>query len=488
MRGKLPGMRSLNEQPTGLVIPQRFQLRPGDEAADRGAMWTYIVRGDLEGFDDWTAEQFPHLSEIERYELMRFLVDERSKQQRQFGRVESRLTAAFDELRECGVLTCQDFTCCQSCLHAEIADQIPETGTWDGYVAFHQQDTERLVHTNSTYLAYGVFLDTFLSIELWNALPEEEQHRLYDTTTLAMLHDRVIPVLKKHGLDVEWNGDLTQRIRITNADFYVPIDEVELPEPGSGSPDFSVDSFELAQPPQFVRNEGEGWEGYAFVVDPDDPDLTLWITYPTASNVAGPEQVAVTWRGMTEREAVVDVRGADEGEVLVLLRVDAAQKLMLPEGLFLSVPGADLTQVAREVQQRLITVGAVPDDLGEGSTVRYACEDGIENLLIAESPHGAVVFARRLNPTPQQADANEHYVGFGNDTGVWLGAVLGWERSGADSVKVTLHPDAAADLKLPEQIDFTFDPANDAEIAYRRVLQMLQESGEVDADGNFIDE
>jgi hypothetical protein len=39
-----------------------------------------------------------------------------------------------------------------------------------------------------------------------------------------MLDDIVFPVLRRHGMRVEWNRDQGTRIRLTGAQWYVPLD------------------------------------------------------------------------------------------------------------------------------------------------------------------------------------------------------------------------------------------------------------------------
>ncbi len=68
-----------------------------------------------------------------------------------------RLAAAFADLETIGVVARMNFTCCQTCGHAEIDDERQESSI--GYTFFHQQDSERLVpgEPSELFLAFGAF-------------------------------------------------------------------------------------------------------------------------------------------------------------------------------------------------------------------------------------------------------------------------------------------------------------------------------------------
>src|SRR5579883_3124579 len=59
-----------------------------------------------------------------------------------------KLDAAFDELEQQGIVSRQNFTCCQTCGHAEIWDEVElarQDAEVKGYVFYHMQDTERVL-------------------------------------------------------------------------------------------------------------------------------------------------------------------------------------------------------------------------------------------------------------------------------------------------------------------------------------------------------
>lgn len=110
-----------------------------------------------------------------------------------------RLDEAFAELDRAGIVARHNFTCCQTCGHAEIGFEIDDTECHRpvyGYVFYHQQDTENAVACGDLHLAYGAVDGTeSASVEIAYA---------------------VVDTLRRHGLDVQWNGMIQKRIRVSN--------------------------------------------------------------------------------------------------------------------------------------------------------------------------------------------------------------------------------------------------------------------------------
>lgn len=110
-----------------------------------------------------------------------------------------RLDAAFSALEADGIVARQNFTCCQSCGHAEIAEQIDcaeRSGqVTRGYTFFHQQDTESAVEYGSLYLAYGATSPG-------------------GPGAMSIAQD-VVAALRKQGLTVTWGGSTSQRIGVS---------------------------------------------------------------------------------------------------------------------------------------------------------------------------------------------------------------------------------------------------------------------------------
>ncbi|WLP89980.1 hypothetical protein [Gordonia sp. NB41Y] len=143
---------------------------------------------------------------------------------KEIGEYTARTITAFEELIDNGVVARADFSCCGNCASGEIWDERDDTRHWKGYAYFHQQDTERLVETGETYIGYGAFPPEDFDEETYNKLTEAEQENRYKADVIRLLDDVVFPVLRRHGIEPEWNRDLDTRVLLRNADWYDPIE------------------------------------------------------------------------------------------------------------------------------------------------------------------------------------------------------------------------------------------------------------------------
>lgn len=108
-----------------------------------------------------------------------------------------RLDEAFAELDRQGIVARQNFTCCQSCGHSEIANEIEATEVFRpvrGYVFYHIQDLESVVRNGYLYLAFG---------SVSGELKESE-----------IIAQEICEILRKAGLEPDWNGSIRTRICI----------------------------------------------------------------------------------------------------------------------------------------------------------------------------------------------------------------------------------------------------------------------------------
>jgi hypothetical protein len=111
--------------------------------------------------------------------------------------VNDRLDAAFDELRQRGVVALQDAGYTMSDGWEDIHDAAREIdGAWGG-VFFHRQDVERAVDGGGLLLAFGAFVGG----------SEHEPESL-------RLAREVCDVLAAHDIPTEWDGTLDRRIAI----------------------------------------------------------------------------------------------------------------------------------------------------------------------------------------------------------------------------------------------------------------------------------
>jgi uncharacterized protein DUF6891 len=105
-----------------------------------------------------------------------------------------RLDRAFAALDRSGVVARQNFACCRSCGFAEIGDEVADPATAQGFVFFHNQDTERAADGGGLYLAYGSFRD--------------------EDRETAAVGRRVVAALAAEGLTAEWDGSPDTRIAV----------------------------------------------------------------------------------------------------------------------------------------------------------------------------------------------------------------------------------------------------------------------------------
>ena len=229
---RVSAMTELNAQPDGLRIPDELLggvIDPELEEYLRDMIWTQLVRGN-DDIDDHAYEiacavedeegEGGALSEAQCRAIAQYLIDARRAQQAGFGDIPAgKLDRAFEALRRAHVVAEQDFTCCNTCGHAEIEGDQGDLG----YVFFHQQDTESLAESGSTYLSYGIFWPAHISEEEYKALSSSQREELYDATTIKLMKTVVIPILQEHGIGVSWEGNVETRILLTDVEWYVPL-------------------------------------------------------------------------------------------------------------------------------------------------------------------------------------------------------------------------------------------------------------------------
>lgn len=116
-----------------------------------------------------------------------------------------KLNAAFRELRnKHNLIARQRFSCCLGCGMSEmghLVDELEKAGKPPpaGGCFYHQQDAEERDRYNDFYLV-------FFSIE--------------EDGTAAEVAKTIRAVLKKHGIETRWNGDVRERIRIVAASIW----------------------------------------------------------------------------------------------------------------------------------------------------------------------------------------------------------------------------------------------------------------------------
>jgi Domain of unknown function (DUF6891) len=217
-----------NNRPDGVrFLPDRIAEPARAEIEDE--IWAWVVRGedDAGSFVDYLDddEERSGITDEELAAAYERALDVRRAQQRQWGAVDSNLTLAFAELNQLGVLARENFTCCGTCAAAEIHDERDESRHWHGYLWYHQQDTESLISSpdGSVYLGYGAYRPRDLAPDTYAALPMDDKQARYQADVERLLDEVVFPVLRDHGMRIEWNRNLATRIRLTGAHWYAPL-------------------------------------------------------------------------------------------------------------------------------------------------------------------------------------------------------------------------------------------------------------------------
>ena len=106
-----------------------------------------------------------------------------------------RLDAAFEELERQGIVARQNFTCCSTCGHYEIGDEIKDAkkerkkraAPVSGYAFYHMQDTESAVAGGGIYIKYDTLKD--------------------DREKKIAVGQKIVEALTAAGLKTEWDGD-----------------------------------------------------------------------------------------------------------------------------------------------------------------------------------------------------------------------------------------------------------------------------------------
>lgn len=118
-----------------------------------------------------------------------------------------KLEKAFAHLNEAGIVARENFACCQTCSVTEIGGEVPDGVPPDGFVFYHQQDTENAVTDGELWLSYGTFASELAPAEM------------------VEVGERVVAALNTQGLRTKWDGSHTSRItvRLTGSFAFPPL-------------------------------------------------------------------------------------------------------------------------------------------------------------------------------------------------------------------------------------------------------------------------
>lgn len=213
-------------QPADLRLSPELALTDEQEGALRAFTWERVVAGeaDLDSYLEWACDEFPEQEQQTLSEVFATVSEARRTQIASWPPAlrTTALMTAFSELAEIGIVARGNFTCCGTCASSEIWDERDDSRTWRGYVYFHAQDAERIPAERATYLGYGVFLDAYLPKSEWDALSDQAKDDTY-TRLVRELMSEATDVFQRHGIEVEWTGDLDVRILVQNVDWYIEV-------------------------------------------------------------------------------------------------------------------------------------------------------------------------------------------------------------------------------------------------------------------------
>ena len=103
------------------------------------------------------------------------------------------LNSAFKTFDKVGIVAKQDFTCCLTCGNSEIDNHFRPDSV--GYTFYSAQDYEDLRMNDNVYLAFSS----------WDGNEEKSK----EVGFIIKKH------LESHELNVDWNGDVRIRIRVS---------------------------------------------------------------------------------------------------------------------------------------------------------------------------------------------------------------------------------------------------------------------------------
>jgi len=213
-------------QPAGLRLGPELGLDDEQERELRDTAWEKIITGvaDPDEFCALVEGDFDMEDKVLAQAYEQLLAARREQQRGWPPEVrETALTRAFADLAEIGIVARENFTCCGTCASSEIHDEVDDTRIWRGYVYYHSQDAEWIVEDRSTYIGYGAFLESVMSQDEWNALSDTAKDQTYEHLVIGLMRNEVIPLLERHGIEVEWDGTLVHRILLKGVDWYADV-------------------------------------------------------------------------------------------------------------------------------------------------------------------------------------------------------------------------------------------------------------------------
>lgn len=224
-------MDELNQLPQDFTFPPAINVPQDTRTVILETLWLDLLKGisDVELLADNADGMLEEDDELEYDDITviaeALLAYRRSQlaAAKADGRLQpSRLTKAFEEIATQNVLALQNFSCCGTCGSAEASGEMYEHNNW-GYIYFHEQDTETLIERGETYLGYGVNWQHICTEEEYEALSDQQKEQRYVAVCRKLADEVLKPAFEKHGIVFTWNGDLSLRMHISQADYFADL-------------------------------------------------------------------------------------------------------------------------------------------------------------------------------------------------------------------------------------------------------------------------
>jgi hypothetical protein len=204
---RTPGLGG-DRQPTTILTGREPMFKVDERLLKVRDYAQELVRGGFKSREDiiWSVEDYasdvsPDLLELPLTEMIDGLLQAHYEEQKNWGETDcDRLDRAFAALEERGIVARQDFSCCGTCGHYEIWEEMTENSR--GYTFYHRQDTESAAAGHGLYLSYGAKVEG-----------DETEQAMIDIAW------EIVAVLREHGLTVDWTGSTYRRIQIADLDW-----------------------------------------------------------------------------------------------------------------------------------------------------------------------------------------------------------------------------------------------------------------------------
>lgn len=197
-------------------LPAHWQLSESERTTLESVLWRLLSAGESDpGRYEYYFLRVPSLKdaaerdrgqEVSEY-IHRLIISRRAFIESLGGVPATPLNRAFNDLEREGISTHPQAG------QGGVPYEAPNDGrTWYGYAVLGTEEANEIINQGQTRLNCGAFIsgeeiDEMLDIE-------------YNHTNSAVIRARIIPVLERHGVQVEWDGTYLELPLIKNVEFF----------------------------------------------------------------------------------------------------------------------------------------------------------------------------------------------------------------------------------------------------------------------------